>query len=215
MSRPIVHGADYSVYVRIVRLALEEKGVSYELQPVDVFAEGGPPADYLALHPFGRIPTLWHDHFVLYETSAIVHYINDAFEGPPLAPEAARPLARMNQIIALLDHYAYRAMVWDVYVESRHGRSADGAPEPQGISQGLATSARCLGAINRIRDVDDWLVGDALSLADLYALPMIDLFCRTPQGRTMIDNDHRWRDWYQAMTDRPSYAATAPTIRDD
>ncbi|TIN15515.1 MAG: glutathione S-transferase family protein, partial [Mesorhizobium sp.] len=38
MSRPVVYGAGYSVYVRIVRLALEEKGIGYELVPVDIFA---------------------------------------------------------------------------------------------------------------------------------------------------------------------------------
>ena len=38
-----VYGAPYSVYVRIVRLALEEKGVAYRLEEVDIFADGGPP----------------------------------------------------------------------------------------------------------------------------------------------------------------------------
>jgi glutathione S-transferase len=42
MSRPVAYGADYSVYMRIVRLALHEKQVAYYLIPVDVFAEGGP-----------------------------------------------------------------------------------------------------------------------------------------------------------------------------
>ena len=43
MGKPIVYGADYSVYVRIVRLALAEKGIDYELVPVDVFAAEGIP----------------------------------------------------------------------------------------------------------------------------------------------------------------------------
>lgn len=52
----IVYGASYSVYVRIVRIALHEKGVDYELVPVDVLADGGAPQDHLARQPFGRIP---------------------------------------------------------------------------------------------------------------------------------------------------------------
>ena len=44
MGKPIVYGADYSVYVRIVRLVLAEKGIDYELVPVDVFAPEGIPA---------------------------------------------------------------------------------------------------------------------------------------------------------------------------
>lgn len=40
-----LYGADYSVYVRICRIALAEKGVEYTLHPVDIFADGGPPQD--------------------------------------------------------------------------------------------------------------------------------------------------------------------------
>jgi hypothetical protein len=47
-DKPIVFGAPYSVYVRAVRLALEEKGVAYELVPVDIFASDGPPPDFWA-----------------------------------------------------------------------------------------------------------------------------------------------------------------------
>src|SRR5215470_13865149 len=46
-ERPIVYGAPYSVYVRAVRLTLEEKRVAYDLVPVDVFAPGGPPVEHL------------------------------------------------------------------------------------------------------------------------------------------------------------------------
>ena len=44
-----VYGASYSVYVRIVRIALHEKGVPYNLVPVDVFADEGVPPENLAL----------------------------------------------------------------------------------------------------------------------------------------------------------------------
>ncbi len=73
MAEPIVFGAAYSVYLRAVRLALEEKGVAYRLEEIDIFAEGGPPADYLARHPFARIPAFEHDGFRHYDTNAISH----------------------------------------------------------------------------------------------------------------------------------------------
>jgi len=53
-------GLRVSVYTRIARLALEEKGIPYQLEEVDIFADTGPPADYLALNPFGAIPCLRH-----------------------------------------------------------------------------------------------------------------------------------------------------------
>ena len=45
-------GLRISVYTRIVRLALEEKKVAYELEEVDIFADSGPPQEYLLRHPF-------------------------------------------------------------------------------------------------------------------------------------------------------------------
>ena len=45
---------------------------------------------YLALNPFGRVPTLVHDGFVLYETTAITRYIDEAFGGTRCSPAMPR-----------------------------------------------------------------------------------------------------------------------------
>ncbi|TIV14765.1 MAG: glutathione S-transferase family protein, partial [Mesorhizobium sp.] len=81
MAKPILYGADYSVYVRIARMTLEEKGIGYELAPLDIFAADGIPAWYLEHHPFGRIPAFEHDGFRLFETGAIARYVDEAFDG--------------------------------------------------------------------------------------------------------------------------------------
>jgi glutathione S-transferase len=102
-EKPRVFGADYSVYVRIVRLCLIEKGVEYELLPIDVFAKEGPPQTYLARHPFGRIPAFEHVGFSLYETSAIARYIDETFGEPKLQPSgggAASDEAKVAAAIA-------------------------------------------------------------------------------------------------------------------
>ena len=135
MGKPVVYGADYSVYVRIIRLALAEKGVDHELVPVDVFAPEGLPCWYLDLHPFGRIPAFEHDDFRLHETGAITRYVDEAFAGPALQPVGARARARMNQIIGMLDAYAYRAMVWDVAVERMEKADPDAALIAAGLRQ--------------------------------------------------------------------------------
>ena len=92
MPNPTLYGAAYSVYVRAVRMALAEKGVAYTLVPVDVFAPGGPSAEYLARQPFGKIPAFEHDGFRLYEAGAITRYVDEAFDGPPLQPADRRRL---------------------------------------------------------------------------------------------------------------------------
>lgn len=107
-GKPRLFGADYSVYVRVARLALIEKGVDHELVPVDVFLADGLPGWYLDLQPFGRIPAFEHGDFRLFETTAITRYVDEAFAGPPLQPSDVKLRARMNQILSLLNAYAYR-----------------------------------------------------------------------------------------------------------
>ena len=109
-------GADYSVYVRICRIVLAEKGVDYTLHPIDIFADDGPPTDYLALNPFGRIPSLRHGKFQLYETDAITAYVNEAFDGPELMPLDVQARARARQIMRLADAEIYKHLVWGVFV---------------------------------------------------------------------------------------------------
>ena len=84
-NHPVVFGAPYSVYVRAVRLALEEKAVQYQLVPVDIFATQGPPPEYMARQPFGKIPA-----YQLYEAGAITRYVDDVF-----------PVLGSNRIIRL------------------------------------------------------------------------------------------------------------------
>src|SRR3954452_899110 len=97
MSEPIVFGFPRSTFVHIVRLILTHKAIPYTFD--DLEPEMGKPA-HLALHPFNRVPILRHGDFTLYETSAIVTYIEDSFRGPPWAPKDARQRGRMNQWIS-------------------------------------------------------------------------------------------------------------------
>lgn len=212
MSQPIVFGAAYSVYVRAVRLTLWEKRISYRLQEVDIFAPGGPPADYLERQPFGRIPAFEHDGFKLYETAAITRYVDEAFDGPRLQPEGAMQRARMNQVIGILDSYAYRTLVWDIYVERidapREGRAAD---EPK-IAAALPRARICLDELTRLMDRSPFLAGDALTLADLHAAPMFAYFLAAPEGTAMLAERPALAGWWRGMAARPGMTATRPSL---
>ena len=172
MSDPILFGAAYSVYVRIARLALVEKGVAHRLVEVDVFAEGGPPADYLARHPFGRIPAFQHDGFRLYESGAITRYVDEAFPGPALQPAAPKARARVNQAISILDSYAYRPLVWDIFVERVRAPQNGRAPDEAKIAAALPRAETCLAALEAAMADSPWLAGPSLTLADLHAAPI-------------------------------------------
>lgn len=115
MLQPVtVYGYQHSVYTRILRMVLEEKGVEYALIEVDPFGDHV-PASYRRLHPFKRVPALVHDGFALYETAAITRYVDAGFDGPALTPGPARDAARMTQAIAIMDNYGYWPMVRQVF----------------------------------------------------------------------------------------------------
>ncbi len=211
MSQPIVFGAAYSVYVRTVRLTLEEKNVPYHLVEIDVFGEGGPPPDYFMRHPFGRIPAFEHDGFRLYETDAIVRYIDEAFDGPSLTPDTPRGRARMTQAMRILDCYAYPSMVWGVYVEQvdapQEGRKSD----PVKLDEAIGRSRTCLEALEQLTGDGPFLFGSTPCLADLHAVPMFAYFRLAPQGRELLDEQPRLKSWLEHMLDRPSMAAIDDT----
>src|SRR5271169_4188919 len=89
MSRMIVHGIPGSPYVRAALLSLEEKGAEYELAAL---ALGGLKQQlHLSRHAFGRIPAFEHDGWMLYETQAIMRYVDAVVPG---SAAAARRAAR-------------------------------------------------------------------------------------------------------------------------
>ncbi|MCA0057698.1 glutathione S-transferase family protein [Mesorhizobium sp. B1-1-4] len=204
MAKPVLYGADYSVYVRIARMALEEKGVDYELVPVDVFAAEGIPGWYFEHHPFGRIPAFEHDGFRLFEASAITRYVDEAFDGPPLQPNDPRGRARMNQIIGMLDAYGYRAMVWDVAVE----RLEKASPDEALIVSGLRQAGTALQALSSLRSPGPWLLGNQLTLADLHAAPIIGYFVKVAEGRKLLARFADIQDWWDCIAKQASFART-------
>ena len=210
MTEPIVFGAAYSVFVRAVRLALAEKGVAYRLEEVDIFAPGGPPPGYLERHPFARIPAFEHDGFRLYETNAISLYVEEAFDGPPLMPGDVKARARVHQLLGILDNYAYRTLVWDVFVERVSVPQEGGTPNDAKIAAALIRARTCLAAVEGLMGAGPWLAGTRLSLADLRAFPMFDLFRKAPEGARLLGGHAGLTRWFEAMAQRPTVMATRP-----
>ncbi|SDR60453.1 glutathione S-transferase [Rhizobiales bacterium GAS191] len=207
-AEPSLYGAAYSVYTRIARLALAEKQVAYRLVETDIFAAPGPSAEYLERQPFGRIPAFEHQGFRLYETAAICRYVDEAFPGPLLQPDTPRGRARLTQIVGMLDSYAYRPMIWDIFVERirapAQGRIADEAR----ITAAMPRAATCLDALERLIDGQTWFAGETLSLADIHAAPIFAYFVLTPEGSSLMSGRPNVAQWWQLMSQRPSMAAT-------
>ena len=202
-------GLRISVYTRIARLALEEKHIDYELREVDIFADDGVPADYLAINPFGTIPSLLHGDLVLYETSAINRYLDEISPGVSLQPTIPVERSRMNQIISMLDSYCYRPMVWDVYVQRVVVPTAGGAADEACIAAALPGLRQLLELLDGWCGERGFLVGKSLTLADLHLYPMLSYFVETPEGARMLDSLPRLQQWLRSMRLRESVQATS------
>lgn len=208
-----LHGYRYSVYTRIARLALAEKGVTYEQVEVNPFASDC-PADYLALHPFRRVPTLVHDGFALYETGAIVRYVDRAFRGPALQPDRPAALARMDQIIGVVDSYGYWPMVRQVFVHDVFRPRLGGDVDMAERDRGLEAAGRVLDALEGLASDQPWLAGNEISLADFHLGAMAAYFVLSPGGAAALAARPRLAAWWRRFGARSSLAATDPGVPD-
>jgi glutathione S-transferase len=209
MADPVhLHGYRYSVYNRIARLALLSKNIEHETIEVNPFAELSEA--YLMLHPFGRVPVLIHGAFKLFETGAITRYVDRAFDGPPLQPERAAALARMDQVIAVIDAYAYWPMVRQV---SSHAffRPLVGEPSSrEEVDLGLEASRKVLSFLDRVAGEGEVLTGRDITLADCHLAPTMDYFVRAEEGKEALSPHLALQKWWDRVSVLGVLRATDP-----
>jgi glutathione S-transferase len=191
-----LYGARYSVYVRAALMALESKGVAYDLVPVDIFSGADDLAAYREIHPFGRIPALRDGDFVLYETAAINRYIDEGFLGPQLQPAETQSRARMTQIMSMTDSYAYRPLVWDVYVERVSNPNEGKATDEALVAAALPKARTYLKALHYLMGRQAYLADEVPTLADFHAAPVFAYFLEAEEGRALLAEFPRVQSWW-------------------
>ncbi len=103
---PKVHGVNLSPFVRKVRVALAEKNIAYEQDPVLPF---GPREELMKISPLGKIPVYEEDGFTVPDSSVIISYLEQTHPNPPLYPSDPRDRARA----LFLEEYAdTRVLDW-------------------------------------------------------------------------------------------------------
>lgn len=212
MADPIIYGPGYSTYTRTVRLAHEEKGVGYKLVEVDLFkGEPGQPA-HLARHPFGKIPAYEHDGFMLYETSAITRYVDEAFSGTKLQPQDLRQRARMNQVMAVIDSYAYGPIVQKVVIQRLVVPLMGGQTDMAIVNEAMPAVDKACAALEALLGGNAFFAGSALSLADLHAIPVFGYFAATPDAARVFGANAGLKRWWDKMSAMASVQRTAPKL---
>ena len=208
MGRPIVYGTAGSTYVWSVRLALAEKGVAHELVEVGFGAHREEP--HLSRHPFAKIPAFEHDGFQLYETQAILRYIDEGFPVAPLQSTDLHQFSRMNQIMGIVDAYAWPSIaagiLFNRVLAPRFGLPVDEAA----IAAALPRARLCVSEISRLMGEQPYLTGDRVTLADLMVIPLFYFFGRVPEGEVPLSEYPNIRPWMRRMEERQSFQVTKP-----
>jgi len=207
MSEFIVHTIPGSPFARSVMAALEEKGAPWRLSPV---APGTMrSAEHLSRHPFGRVPVLDHDGFSLYETQAILRYLDRVLPTPALSPSDNRHLARMDRVMNINDWYLFHG-VGDVIVFHRViGPQLMGlTPDEAAIAAAMPKARTVFAELARLLGEQPFFAGDALSLADLLVAPGVAFFIATPEWAELGAPHANLVAWLTRMEARPSMKAT-------
>ena len=206
MSDMIVHGVPGSPYVRAALLALEEKGADYQLAAMAPGTLKQQP--HLSRHAFGRIPAFEHDGWMLYETQAIMRYVDAVVPGPRLQPEEPHATARMNQLMGIADWYLMpqvsMTITFNRVVAPRFNRPVDN----EKVAQALPNARICIAEIGRLLDGHNWMTGETISLADLLLAAHLSMFAQAPEGATILREHENLSGWLARMEARPSMVAT-------
>jgi glutathione S-transferase len=180
----------------------------------DLEPEMGKPS-HLALHPFDRVPILRHGDFTVYETSAIVAYVDEAFPRLPLQPRSIPERARMDQWISMVNSYYYPYMIHHVTHERLVFPELGIASDEKVVAHALPKVELGLQVAERqLAHGKSYLLGPDVTLADFYLLPSTFAFSLTEEGKAMYPKFPAFSRWRETMEALPSVrklrAAAAP-----
>ncbi len=191
-----------SSYSRRVRIALIEKNIPHEEVILDMAKNGHKAPDYLALNPYGRVPTITEDGLVLYESTAILNYLEATRPAPPLVPADVKQRALVDMHMKLCDIQLGRYT--GVIVFPRRFLAKEKWDIPA-MDAATVEIKKHLVLLEAQLTGKQYLVAEQFTLADLcymtllHFLPVMEI---TPPPTVAA--------WVERLLARPSAAATQP-----
>ena len=211
MALTLYYGSG-SPYAWRVQLALEHKALPYELKVLSFSAGDTRKPEFLALNPRHRVPVLVDGDFVLYESNAIVEYLDEAYpgRGAPLFPGDAKARAIVRRLILEVDNYSDKST--DVLLDQAFSVKPE-QRDAKKIADGRQTVVDELVVVtNAMRG--DYLAGP-LSAADFALYPLIAFLFRAEKVK-LPDLDANGmltaplRAWKARVEALPFFAKTVP-----
>lgn len=206
-SEFIVHSVPGSPYGRSVFAMLEEKGAVYQLTPLSPATRKSEP--HISRHPFGRVPVLEHDGFLLYETQAILRYLDRILPRPALTPSDPRAAARMDQVMNICDWYLFNGVCNVVAFQRIIRPRLLGEPTDEAAVAAAMPQARTVfNELSRLLGRGSYFAGEQVTLADLMIAPQLDFLVQTPEWGLLAAPVPNLVSWLARMNTRESFKAT-------
>lgn len=201
-----VHGVGASPYVRKVRVALAEKGLDYELEPVFPF---GVSAEFKKISPLGKIPVLQEDDYYLPDSSAILDYLEVAYPGKPLFPKDPKERGRAVFLEEYADGGISAKATGQIFFQRIVGPRFMGQPTDEAVVQKAIDEdvPPLLDYLeSQLTDGQEYLVNGALTIADIAVTSQ---FVNLAHAQYTVDKK-RWPKlaaYLDRMMARPSFAS--------
>ncbi|MDX2214852.1 MAG: glutathione S-transferase family protein [Oculatellaceae cyanobacterium bins.114] len=209
MSELILYGFPVSPYVRSARIALIEKGVNYHFNEIgfDHLATD----EYVKLNPFRKMPVLQQANFVLYETPAILSYVDEAFDGASLQPADVKARAHMRKWLGIAANVLYPVGVMQLFLHRVMFPIMGNAPDETVVATSVEAIASYLDVLERELE-HAFLVSDTLSLADIMTGAMVDYINLTKEGAALIQARPKTAVWLSQLSQRASFQQTLASL---
>jgi glutathione S-transferase len=207
MSQFVVHSIPGSPYGRAVLATLTEKGARFRLIAVDPRAIKSQP--HLSLHPFGRVPVLEHDGFRLYETQAILRYLDRVMPAPALTPADPQAAARMDQSLSIGDWYLHQGVNNIIGFQRVVRPRLLGLPcDEAAVAEAMPRAQVVFAELSRLLDTSPYLAGPQVSLADILLAAQMDFLAQTPEWAPLTAERANLPAWLARVSARTSFQAT-------
>jgi|SRR5579862_8603343 len=197
-----LHYHPFSTFARRVRIAIQEKSIPAELVEVDMLARAHRAPVYLALNPYGRVPTLEDDGFILYESTAILEYLEATHPTPRLIPADVRGRALVSMHMKLCDIQMARQTGTIIFPKRFLPKDRW---DEAAMTQGKKEIEKHLAIVDQQLAGHEYLVADRYSLVEVCYTPFVEflpLMEITPPPNVAA--------WVQRMLARPSAQQTKP-----
>jgi glutathione S-transferase len=191
-----------STYSQRVRIALLEKDIPAKLVEVDLQGRAQFQPEYLAKNPYGRVPAIDEDGWVLYESTAILEYLEATRPTPPLLPPGPRERARVAMHMKLCD-LEFSGPARTILLPKRFLPEERWICEP--MEKARKTIEKHLSILEREIQGKEFLAGDRFTLADVCYAPFLQ-FLPTLE----VTPGPAVQSWAGRVVERPSVGETRP-----